>query len=196
MTDQRCKLQEVCVEPLASGASLIMDVLQMPQETSLVLLPLSTSWTHRMDSLHMLDQLIRHLKHLFTKVTRQKLTRGLMLPIMDPQIELLAEGDLALPALELVLPFNGHMFIPDMVLHQGQVMGRIGTLVAIVPMTDIIVVNEGVQLVLGGRDSAVLVLNSLDLSVGLHGVLVIVLGDEDLTRLGLFPFWTRFGLDE
>lgn len=42
-----------------------------------------------------------------------------MFAIMNAEVELFAEGDLALPALEFILPLNGHVLIPHMVFHQG-----------------------------------------------------------------------------
>jgi len=78
-----------------------------------------------------------------------------MFAIMNAEVELFAEGDLALPTLEFILPLNGHVLIPHMVFHQGQVMRCECALVAVVAVTDVVVVYERVQLVIRGGHATV-----------------------------------------
>ena len=165
MIHERRELQEVGVEAFAPRASLVMDILQMAQEAGFVLLAIAAGRTHRVHGLHVLDQLIRHFEHLFTMVTRKELTGSLMFAVMNPQVELLTEGDLALSALELVLPLNGHVLVANVVFHRRQFVGGEGTLVAVVTVADVVIIDEGIQLVLGGRHAA----------LGLRFVLVVVL---------------------
>merc|ERR1719464_2331263 len=98
----------------------------------------------------------RHFEHLLTIITGKELTGGGVFAIVNAEVELFAEGDLALPAFELARPdFNGHVLIPYVVFHQGQVMRGEGALVAVVAVTDVVVVDEGVQLVVRGRHATV-----------------------------------------
>lgn len=147
------ELHEVRVEALRPR--LTMGVLQMSQEAGLVLLSVPTGGADRVDTFHVFNELVGHFKDLLTVIAGQELARGLVLAVVNPQVELLAEGDLAVPTLELVLPLKGQMFFPHMILEDGQVMRSKDTLCTVVAVTEVVVVDESVDLVVGGRHSTV-----------------------------------------
>ena len=80
--------------------ALVVHLLHVVLQSCLVSVLVSTGWTHVVDTLHVLDQLVGHLEHLLTILTRKKLTRGLVLPDVDLQIEGFGEGDHTLLALK------------------------------------------------------------------------------------------------
>ena len=65
----------------------------MLNEAVLVLKLVATTGTYTVDSFHVLDQFVGYFEHLFTMITRQKLTAGLMLPIVYPEVEFFTEGN-------------------------------------------------------------------------------------------------------
>jgi len=89
-----------------------------------------------------------------------------MFTVVNTEVELFAEGDLALPALEFILPFNSHVLIPHVVFHKGQVMRCVCALVAVVAVIDIVVVDERVQLVVRGGHTTVRLLRDGDGRIG------------------------------
>ena len=68
-------------------------------------------------------------------VTGQELTGGLMFAIMNPQIELFTESDLALLTFEFIFTFQSHVLFSYMIFESGQLMTGKGALITIVAMT-------------------------------------------------------------
>ena len=125
----------------STDSLLAMRVLQMSDQACFVLLSLSASRTNAMDTFHVLDELVRHLEDLLAVIAGQELAAGLVLARVDAEVELLAEGHLAFLALETV--FSGtQVFIPCVFFDEGEVVGGVVTLVAVIPVSDVIIVYE------------------------------------------------------
>ena len=174
---QGAELHEARVEALAYAGGIVVGVLQMAEERGLVLLLLAARGAHGMHALHVLDELVGHLEDLLAVVARQEVARSLVLATVNPQIKLLAEGNLTLGALELAATLavgrdvRGKVLVLDVVLDDGEVVRAERALVAVVAMREVVVVDQAVQLVLRGR----------------HGGLV----DQELAGLGLLPLGAR-----
>ncbi len=125
----------------STDSLLAMRVLQMSDQTCLIFLSLSASWTNTMNTFHMLDELVRHLEDLLAVIAGQELAAGLVLARMDAEVELLAEGHLAFLALKTVLS-GAQVFIPCVFFDDGEVVGGEVTLVAVIPVSDVIIVYK------------------------------------------------------
>ena len=78
-----------------------------------------------------------------------------MFSIVNLQVELFAESDLALFALEFLFASLIQVFFSHMLLHISQIMRGEGALVAIIAVLNVVVVNEGIELVLRSTHAAI-----------------------------------------
>jgi hypothetical protein len=183
----------------ATYSLLSVTVFQMSDETGLVLLSFAAGGTYTVDTLHMLDQLVGNLEDLLAVIAGQKLAARLVFSGMNSEVELLAEGHLAVLTLKSVLS-RAQMFFTGVVFDDGQVVGRKVALVAVVPVSDVIVVNQGQDFVVGsvgGRASNwrrtliwIVFVNVVFIVVFIGDVVVVVL--NDVLRHDYFAFGTRF----